>query len=165
MQIQIKMILIKNWWIIKNLTFTLIMYTLLLTMCYTMISLSSINNVLYNDSLKDFIKSFLNSIQKHSVEDAKGKEAESEIDTNKFKQIVKTILIIFWRLVSNNTVFINHFNIFSKRKMKNQNNFQNLSLENWSLNIMTLKILSTLYMYMEGLMNQLLCPFFKGYLN
>ena len=86
--------------------------------------------MLYNDSLKDFIKSFLNSIQKHSVEDAKGKETESEIDTKKFKQIVKTILIIFWRLVSNNTVYIKHHNFFSKRKMKNQNNFQNLSWEN-----------------------------------
>lgn len=70
-----------------------------------MSSLSFISNILYNESLKDFIKSFLNSVQKQGLdENLDGINSQSEINKDKFSEIVKIILTIFWRLVSNSVV-------------------------------------------------------------
>lgn len=60
--------------------------------------------MLYNESLKEFIKSFLNSVQKHGNSDSDIVEESSEVNKDRFKVIIKLILLLFWRLVSNNAV-------------------------------------------------------------
>ena len=73
-----------------------------------MISSSSTNNIIYNDSLKDFIKQFLSSVQKQASLDKDmaltRADSHSKINKDKFQEIVKIILYLFWRLVSNNVV-------------------------------------------------------------
>jgi hypothetical protein len=58
----------------------------------------------YNESLKEFIKSFLGSVQKHGNVNSEAADEGSEINKDKFKLIIKLILLLFWRLVSNNAV-------------------------------------------------------------
>jgi hypothetical protein len=58
----------------------------------------------YNESLKEFIKSFLGSVQKHGNVSSEVADEGSEINKDKFKLIIKLILLLFWRLVSNNAV-------------------------------------------------------------
>lgn len=63
--------------------------------------------MLYNESLKDFIKTFLNSVQKQGSEGEAQIEGEDmEINKQKFTEIVKIVLLLFWRLLSNNVVRI-----------------------------------------------------------
>ena len=65
-------------------------------------------NMIYNQSLKDFIKCFLRDIQKqgniesNEVFNAK-KGGKSETILIKFKKVMEVILKLMWRLVSNNT--------------------------------------------------------------
>lgn len=64
--------------------------------------------MIYNDSLSDFIKQFLNSVQKHGS-DSEEVQENAKINKDTFAEIVKTILLIFWRLVSNNIVSLTTF--------------------------------------------------------
>jgi hypothetical protein len=58
----------------------------------------------FNESLKEFIKSFLGSVQKHGNVSSEAAIEGSEINKDKFRLIIKLILLLFWRLVSNNAV-------------------------------------------------------------
>ena len=64
--------------------------------------------MIYNQSLKEFIKSFLKDIQKQgNIESSElfssKKNQNNEINLSRFKNIIEIILKLFWRLVSNNT--------------------------------------------------------------
>ena len=63
--------------------------------------------MIYNQSLKEFIKSFLKDIQKQgNIETnelfSPRKGGKDEINLEKFKKVMEVILKLFWRLVSNN---------------------------------------------------------------
>ena len=64
--------------------------------------------MIYNQSLKEFIKSFLKDIQKQGNIESRElfspkKNQNNEINLSRFKNIIEIILKLFWRLVSNNT--------------------------------------------------------------
>ena len=65
----------------------------------------------FNESLKEFIKSFLGSVQKHGNVSSEAADEGSEINKDKFKLIIKLILLLFWRLVSNNEVSLIYLHI------------------------------------------------------
>ena len=60
---------------------------------------------MFNESLFTFLRQFLNSVQKQGKEDDKEKAKEDNgINKARFKEIIKSVLLIFWRMVSNNIV-------------------------------------------------------------
>jgi len=64
-------------------------------------------NMIYNQSLKDFIKAFLSSIQKQGIPESittlsSKKESIRSFNQNRFKEILAIVLKLFWRLVSSN---------------------------------------------------------------
>lgn len=67
--------------------------------------------MIFNESLIDFFKSLLSSIQKQgklvesdNQENEPSSPDSTQVDKAKFKEILKLVLQLFWRLVSNNSV-------------------------------------------------------------